>query len=261
MATARRIDLRGKIFDHLAVLSFHHVNSHGTTYWLCQCDCGKQTIVSRNHLIDGSTHSCGHLKGEDNDLTGHRFGKLIVLQSAGRNHRGNRLWECLCECGTVKIIQAAKLKERACQSCGCLRIVHGLCKDPIYSQWYSMIDRCYREAAINYNDYGAKGIKVCEFLRASPANVLILLGARPDSMSIDRIQNDAGYYCGQCSECLANGWQLNVKWANIFQQNQNRSNTHWIDIDGERQCVSEWARRLNISRKAVVKQYGTSTSK
>ena len=28
--------------------------------WLCQCDCGKQTIVQANHLSEGSTTSCGH---------------------------------------------------------------------------------------------------------------------------------------------------------------------------------------------------------
>lgn len=51
------------------------------------------------------------------DLTGQRFGKLLVLKRAeeiGRN------WICKCDCGNTCIVNAKLLKNKHTQSCGCL---------------------------------------------------------------------------------------------------------------------------------------------
>lgn len=54
------------------------------------------------------------------DLTGMRFGKLIVLKQAGLNKEGRQLWECQCDCGNIHITNGRNLQLGICKSCGCL---------------------------------------------------------------------------------------------------------------------------------------------
>lgn len=59
----RNTDLAGKRFGRLTVIEKHGRCGSGTA-WLCRCDCGNETIVSRNHLVSGNTKSCGCLQRE-----------------------------------------------------------------------------------------------------------------------------------------------------------------------------------------------------
>ena len=54
------------------------------------------------------------------DLAGKRFGRLRVIEQAGRK-RGSIVWRCLCDCGTPKLIPSSVLAAGATNSCGCLR--------------------------------------------------------------------------------------------------------------------------------------------
>lgn len=57
----RLINLTGQKFGYLTVQ--HRVeNRHGRVCWLCQCDCGKQTVASTKKLRNGEKISCGHLR-------------------------------------------------------------------------------------------------------------------------------------------------------------------------------------------------------
>lgn len=53
----RGADLTGKTFGFLTVLGRHHTD--GRIWWLCQCVCGKETVVNSNSLLSGHTKSCG----------------------------------------------------------------------------------------------------------------------------------------------------------------------------------------------------------
>ena len=55
------------------------------------------------------------------DLTGQRFGRLIVLGFADYDEHGNTMWKCRCDCGTVFVTRALSLRSGQTQSCGCLR--------------------------------------------------------------------------------------------------------------------------------------------
>lgn len=58
------------------------------------------------------------------DLTGRRYGKLTVVEWAGRDKRGIYLWKCLCDCGNYTIVKRSNLrtdKGRSTKSCGCLK--------------------------------------------------------------------------------------------------------------------------------------------
>ena len=79
------IDLSNKKFGKLTAISVYP-SLDGRTYWKCKCDCGKETIVAKGHLIGGKIRSCGcllnqkgklspHFKGYE-ELTGAYYGSL-----------------------------------------------------------------------------------------------------------------------------------------------------------------------------------------
>ena len=71
MASVR--DLSGQKFGRLTVIKRHGINKQGHVQWLCQCDCGKTTIVDGTKLTSNWTKSCGCLR---NDLTRERIGRI-----------------------------------------------------------------------------------------------------------------------------------------------------------------------------------------
>lgn len=54
-----REDITGRRFGRLTVISFDHDDPHRNSYWLCECDCGNKTVVTRGGLTSGNTTSCG----------------------------------------------------------------------------------------------------------------------------------------------------------------------------------------------------------
>lgn len=59
------------------------------------------------------------------DLKGLRFGRLIVIRRAKDSIASSGYisprWECLCDCGTRKVIRQQRLVSNSTKSCGCLR--------------------------------------------------------------------------------------------------------------------------------------------
>jgi hypothetical protein len=53
------------------------------------------------------------------DLTGQRFGKLVVIERVEKDNYGR--WLCKCDCGNTTIARSERLKNGKKQSCGCLR--------------------------------------------------------------------------------------------------------------------------------------------
>lgn len=69
---SKRIDLTGQRFAKLVVISHYGRDSTGKTTWLCQCDCGNQSVVTGINLKTATTKSCGcqkHRRGADNPRT------------------------------------------------------------------------------------------------------------------------------------------------------------------------------------------------
>lgn len=97
------------------------------------------------------------------DLVGQRFGKLVVVEYAGRNERRESLWRCDCDCGNESIVRGDVLRRGTTESCGCgMGLKHGYHKKPWYSSYKAMMERCYLPSSGNYQRYGGKGVTVCE---------------------------------------------------------------------------------------------------
>ena len=84
-----------------------------------------------------------------NNLTGKRYGRLIVLKENGKTNHGDLRWLCKCDCGNIKTITGSKLKSGWTKSCGCLQkeiarkhmLKHGLSDSRLYSIWENMKER------------------------------------------------------------------------------------------------------------------------
>lgn len=179
------------------------------------------------------------------DLTGMKFGRLIVAGYLGRIGRNN-CWECVCDCGSKSIVNGGNLKTGHTQSCGCFHkertsatsVTHGKSKTNEYSIWAAMKARCYDESN---SSYGGRGIAVCERWLTSFANFLADMGPRPSpAHSIDRRNNNGNYEPGNC------------RWATPKVQANNTRSTVLIHINGETKPLSMWADEYSLAKSVIV---------
>lgn len=107
-------------------------------------------------------------------LTGKRFGRWLVGEFAHRSSSGNIYWNCVCDCGTHRVVRGARLRRGGSNSCGCLskelvaarftshgHTAHGA-SSATYNAWSSMIDQCQNPNCSRFEEYGAKGATVCK---------------------------------------------------------------------------------------------------
>ena len=120
-----RKDITDQYFGRLKALEYNEKLKK----WKCQCDCGNIAYVRLNDLESGNTKSCGCLKKETTaelgrsmleDLTGQKFGRLIVLKDTKERLNNQPIWLCQCECGSLHKVASSNLKQGNVQSCGCL---------------------------------------------------------------------------------------------------------------------------------------------
>lgn len=125
----KAIDLTGQKFGYLTVIEKANdriISGKIFKYWLCKCDCGNVKEVSTQQLLTGITKSCGCKKVQiKNDLTGQKFGHLIVLKRDGytktTNGRKHVTWLCKCDCGNEIRVRGELLKNNNTTSCGCAK--------------------------------------------------------------------------------------------------------------------------------------------
>jgi hypothetical protein len=104
---------------------------------------------------------------------------------------------------------------------------------PTYITWIAMKGRCLNSKHVKYPRYGGRGIVICErWLTYS--SFLADMGERPDGTTIDRIDNDGHYEPGNC------------RWATAIEQASKRSTNHFIEHNGVRRTLAEWARALGM---------------
>ena len=127
---SRDADLTGQRFGRLLVVRATDERRNQKVVWECKCDCGNTAYVKSSLLKNGSTASCGCLFKEtieDNakkrtlDLTGQRFGRLLVIAATDERRNQKVVWKCKCDCGNTVNVIGTLLKNGKTTSCGCLR--------------------------------------------------------------------------------------------------------------------------------------------
>ena len=106
---------------------------------------------------------------------------------------------------------------------------------PTYNSWVNMVSRCHKPYSAKYQNYGAKGIFVCDTWRNSFADFLKDMGERPPNTTIDRIDGTKGYDKENC------------RWASIKDQQRNTKANRIIEFEGQSGCVSWWAEKLSTT--------------
>lgn len=178
------------------------------------------------------------------DLTGQRFGRLMVIKRNGSDKFGNSAWLCKCECGNEKTVSSVGLKQGSTQSCGCLRLEgsnnrkHGKSNNRLYRIYANMKDRCYRPKHNRYKHYGAKGIIVCEeWLNDFQAFYdWAMANGYADNLSIDRIDNNGNYEPSNC------------RWATVEEQANNKSNNVRLEFKGRELTMAQWEKEIGLKR-------------
>lgn len=181
-----------------------------------------------------------------NDLTGRRFGNLVVLGRRGSDNKGQSLWLCHCDCGVEKIVRGHDLKGGV-KSCGCSRKTstglykHGLSYTRLHGLWRNVKDRCYNPRNKDFHNYGGKNVKMCDEWRTDFVSFYNWANANgyKEGLTLDRIDYNGDY----CPE--------NCRWATWLQQaNNTRRNIH-ATINGEVKTVSEWCRIYGVNYRSV----------
>ena len=120
--TLSKADLTGQRFGQLTCL---HIDTkpHRGVYWVCKCDCGKETSVSLYNLTKGITKSCGCLRNQTAhnalDLTGQKFGMLTAIERLPKYRGKVAYWRCICDCGATNVIvSTGNLRSGHTVSCG-----------------------------------------------------------------------------------------------------------------------------------------------
>ena len=108
----KRQDLTGKHYGKLTVLEYDRERQK----WKCLCDCGNITYKTTGHLNSDAV-SCGC--SQKQDLTGKRFGKLVVLEKSENRRQRHYLWVCRCDCGNICEKPTGELNAGTATSCGC----------------------------------------------------------------------------------------------------------------------------------------------
>lgn len=110
---------------------------------------------------------------------------------------------------------------------------------PTYNTWHLMKQRCHNPKAPDYRRYGGRGIIVCPEWRKAFGAFLSDMGTRPTGMTLDRIDNDAGYSKENC------------RWLPKKLQHRNTSQSKWITYRGETRVMVEWAEILSLPYRTL----------
>lgn len=197
------------------------------------------------------------------DISGRRYGKLVVKEYHSTDKNRNALFLCDCDCGNTAIVAGTRLVSGHTQSCGCLQketartelkkfnqsdrhitdghLIHGENKTPLHNVWVGMRKRCNNQSYEHYGRYGGRGIKVCAEWYSSylAFKSWALANGYVEGLEIDRIDNDGNYEPSNC------------KWSTRTEQVRNRSNTRFIGINGIVKPLKQWCEETGTNYKVA----------
>lgn len=183
-------------------------------------------------------------------LVGKVFKYLTVLEAVGRTNNGTVVYKCQCKCGNIHYASTNSLTQYVIKSCGCLKKewidskpfkTHGMTGTRIYKIWQDMIARCTKENNISYPRYGGIGVKVCsKWLNSFEEFYSDVHIGYEEHLTLDRFPNVKGNYQPD-----------NFRWATYQQQSENKKNTIYLTIDGEKKTLMEWSRIANQNPRLI----------
>lgn len=237
-------DLTGLKIGKLLILSRSSNDKNGKVQWNCLCDCGRKVIIRTGTILNRHQCFCGKCK---NDLVGKRFGRLLVLKETDEYTSysySKKRYLCQCDCGKQIKVKEALLLNGHTSSCGCLHkdlltkrlTTHGESKTRLYKIWSGMKRRCLDDKNKSFSNYGKRGITICkEWLNFKLFSEWAKENGYNDSLTIERIDVNGNYCPNNCC------------WIPNTEQAKNRRTTCLLEIDGEKESLTSWCKKLHIS--------------
>lgn len=179
---------------------------------------------------------------------GEKYGRLTVIEYAGKDHRGKHLWKCLCECGNIKIVVSDNLSSGKSKSCGCLlnEFLHrkgnqyGLYKDredAVLKVQYSHLKRRhykkFNSTIMSFEDFKTKSKSPCFYCGLPYSRTLqdrlcetkskkLLSDIKVQINGIDRLNSKEGYTQSNTVPCC--------KYCNTAKNTMTYNEfIHWIE--------------------------------
>jgi hypothetical protein len=172
--------------------------------------------------------------------TGQVFGKLTVLEQAGRNSLKKVLWRCQCECGKELVAVSGSLVTGNTTSCGCVtpNFKHGGTGKGSYNTWRAMMRRCYNKSDKDFKKYGALGVSVYAPWRDYLAFASDM-GEPSGNQTLDRIDVYGNYTPNNC------------RWATPTVQSRNLRvrKTSASGFTGVHMRKGKWYAEITVQKK------------
>lgn len=179
--------------------------------------------------------------------------KITMLQDLGIQFTTNKktykrrygLFKCFC--GNEFRCKITDVKSKNTKSCGCLKnnnqTTHGLRSHRLYRTWDGMMQRCFNQKRLNYKNYGAKGISVCDRWLDVSNFIEDMYPTFQEGLSIDRIDTKGNYEPNNC------------RWATKILQSRNTVKIRITNTSGYKGVTS--IKRTN----KFVSQIGVNSKK
>lgn len=182
------------------------------------------------------------------DLSGNTFGNLYVVERC-ENIKGRVAFLCKCKCGNkVKVISHSLVSGNT-NSCGCIHrqqlternYKHGERYSRLYRIYRNMLTRCYNSNSAEFNNYGGRGITVCEEWKTSFISFKMWAerNGYAENLTIDRIDVKDNYKPRNC------------RWITLQEQGYNKTNTKYFEYKGQKKCLAEWAKIFGINKPTL----------
>lgn len=280
VALGRRRNITGERRGKLVAVASTGIIKKDSVLWDLVCDCGGTHQLTVSQFTSGHTTSCGCLQyqGTPKDLTGLTFGRLTVVKVAEeRTGSGNYKWICSCLCGNESTVNSSALVQGTTKSCGCYNIesikerstTHGMSKTPEYGAWKNAVRRCSNEKDANWENYGGRGINVCERWNQPAgigfANFYEDMGPC-NGLTLERVDVNLGYSKENCvwEDTYTQGYntrQLNSNSSGKTGVSENKDGSwqSYINFEGRRYPLGEYQtfEEAKSAREAAeIKYYG-----
>lgn len=210
-------NIKGLRYGSLVVISKAGKGYNGAIQWLCKCDCGNEVIISGVSLRDGSRINCGpnnkdhRYRKYEKDLSGKKFGKLLVIMKISDVRYKQDHYLCRCDCGNEKTIRGYSLIYGTAVSCGCYaKELASVYKIPTLEKSLRNAHKIYiRNAKIRnlifeltFEQFTNLIMSNCSYCGTEPSRDFSRRDEKEGLLSgIDRIDSDGGYTLENCTPC------------------------------------------------------------
>lgn len=202
-------DLSGKTFGDWTVLKRTENKENRQTAFLCRCVCGTVRAVLASSLTGNKSTNCGCWRKNTNKTdrkneTGKTYGIWTVLSRVPNSKPVRYL--CRCQCGTVREVVAASLRNKSSTNCGCrrLRLEDSVAaRNKLYTHYRHGATKTRKlEFSLTREEFFQIVGQNCSYCGAAPSNVFTIKSG--DSFvynGIDRKDNSVGYQLSNAVPC------------------------------------------------------------